>query len=402
MSKIDDDFYLQYEYYTFINIINKEIDISNVTYEQLMERNDELNYYKNLSNSTPYSIYYNTNTKRIQFDDNNELFRGSIISYSINRNVKVIIGPSGEYFNFISINTLSFNELLKFAKLEIELNRNPFYIDISVNNAYGYGNGINSGSLSQIMIYYCKLYIDYFHNDLMNRLENEESIEPKTSLHIIYDEFMANFDLTYGNIDLLINYLNIYFIDDKKRRIFTIHYLLKYTSFMEITIIIYELLSYIGLLNIYKKTDENANEKQIEFFILETLDDMAVDTIDIIKTADWSIIDKDFLSLNSEDLIDYLLDNNTTINILDKLTILINEFDIDYKNKEYYSYPYNLSTIKKKKLAVKLTLDIDYIINNRFIDNEFILNTNHIQKLQSFIIDFSFNEIILKKYIKNT
>ena len=65
MSRIDEAFDTQYEYNYFINLALKENDISNITYEQLQERVDNLNYYKTLSNMTPYYIYYDTNNGSI-------------------------------------------------------------------------------------------------------------------------------------------------------------------------------------------------------------------------------------------------------------------------------------------------------------------------------------------------
>ena len=202
MSRIDEAFDSQYEYNYFLNLVLKENDISNITYEQLQERVDNLNYYKTLSNINPYSIYYSTKSNSIQFDDHDYLFRGSNITYHLKNNYKDIIGPSGEYINNVSIYTLSAVDLLKFSKLEIELNRNPFFIDQSSNNINGsFGNGAKCGSLSQILIYHCKKYINDFYLLISNSLENENINDP-TNLHHSYVDFSNNYDILYNvNID---------------------------------------------------------------------------------------------------------------------------------------------------------------------------------------------------------
>lgn len=377
-------------YTEVLSIAVRDSIIYDISYGQLEDRISELEYFDSLVDDN-YSIYFNSKTKSIELDDNNELFRGSTIMFEIKDNEKQIIGPSGEYIHHISAYSLHTITLFQIAHLEIELNKNPFYIDHSGNNINdGYGNGSNSGILSYIILLKLKNELNTFYQIISSLIDTEEEIS------LLYTDFSNNYDISYQ-----VHNENPRPNENTLKNIFAIELFFLFLSLgmdTEDKQIKVQILSYIGVMKLVKKF-ENFNTNEVTngiTFILD--DDVYIISIENIRNiVQWSTIsedEQDIINNNVFLIFGLLLDSEPK-----RILSLVNEYNIHYDNKNYHIFPYNLLNLNKdKELRKRINISLDTILNNTGIGINDILNTNHLDKLKTFLLDFSNNTINMKNY----
>ena len=376
------DYNSQVDYLELLNLSSIYLDISNSSRSSIQDRVDLLEFYKSIGISKyNVQILSNANINTIQLTNDNPLTQNLMITQQPLHDYVIDTGPSGEHIQWISVYNMSIEDIRKYAISEIELNKNPFFVDLSNSFALKESSGILASYLLSFIKNDISIYIDYF-KDIID-----------TSMNI------QNIFIDFSN-----NYLSRLGLQERPNEIqmkeeLSVYYYLSKSDLNEIEMQKIETLIQLDILPLDLQESNTYYIKHNDNKIY-----VSIDTVKkILAFSKMNDIEKNAWNLKGNQMMNYIINDENDEIFFDMLTftrmydinILHNEL-IDTRTNTIYDKNsiYRINTLKNKLLD----LDLSIFFMNRDFNSSHLLRTTHLKVMKQVQNDFSNNELSLKSY----